>query len=99
MGLFELNKKLTLARGRGFIFNQINNFKMKIYGNLSHINIHYYLKFQIPMGQRQFFKKVAQSRDYIQTLCNDCRNSFHFACRHWYSYNNPQKRCSILTFN
>ena len=33
--------------------------------------------------------KISQSRDYIQTHCNDRRNSFHFACRQWYSYNNP----------
>ena len=26
---------------------------------------------------------------YIQTYCNDHRNIFHFACRQWYSYNNP----------
>ena len=29
------------------------------------------------------------NRDYIQTHCNDRRNTFHFACRQWYSYNNP----------
>ena len=44
MGLYELNKKLTLARERGFIFNQINNFKIKIDSNLSYINIHYHLR-------------------------------------------------------
>ena len=49
MGLYELNKKLALARERGFKFNQINTFKIKIYSNLSHINIHYYLKPQITM--------------------------------------------------
>ena len=40
LGMYELNKKLTLARERGFIFNQINNFKIEIYSNLSYINIH-----------------------------------------------------------
>ena len=30
LGLYELNKKLTLARERSFIFNQINNFKKKL---------------------------------------------------------------------
>ena len=30
MGLYKLNKKLSLARERGFEFNQINNFKIKI---------------------------------------------------------------------
>ena len=31
----------------------------------------------------------SRNRDYIQTYCNDRKNSFHFACRQWYSYNNP----------
>ena len=33
--------------------------------------------------------KISQNRDYIQTYCNDRRNSFDFACHQWYSYNNP----------
>ena len=33
---------------------------------------------------------ILHNRDYIQTFCNDRRNSFHFACRQWSSYNNPQ---------
>ena len=32
---------------------------------------------------------------YIQTPCNDRRNPFHFACRQWYSYNNPGKLTRI----
>ena len=40
-----LDKKLTLARKKRFY----------IYSNLSSINIHYYLKHRIPMGQRLFF--------------------------------------------
>ena len=48
LGLYELNKKLTLARERGFIFNQINNFKIEIYSNLSYINIHYHLRLGAP---------------------------------------------------
>ena len=34
--------------------------------------------------------KKLKNRDYIQTHCKDRRNPFHFACRQWYSYNNPQ---------
>ena len=34
MGLYELNKKLTIARERGFKFNRINIFKIKFYINL-----------------------------------------------------------------
>ena len=33
--------------------------------------------------------KISHNRDYIQTYCRDRRNPFHFACRQWYSYNNP----------
>ena len=72
----------------GFVFNQINNFKIEMYSNLSYINIHYHLKLGASPLHRQFFKKLAQNHDYIQTFCNDRRNTFHFACRQWYSYNN-----------
>ena len=89
MGMFELNKKLTIARENGFKFNQINKLTIKIYSNLSHINIHYHLRLGSPPLHRQFFIKLLKNRDYIQTHCNDRRSTFHFACRQWYSYNNP----------
>ena len=89
MGMYELNQKLTLARERGFQFNQINELTIKIYSNLSHINIHYPLRLGSPPSHRQFFRKLSHNRDYIQTYCNDRKNPFHFACRQWYSYNNP----------
>ena len=89
MGMFELNKKIAIARERGYIFNQINNFEIKLYSNLSNINIHYHLRLGAPPLHRHFFSKLTQNRDYIQTHCNDRRNTFHFACRQWYSYNNP----------
>ena len=76
MGLFEMNQKLTVARGNAFIFNQIKNFKVKIYSNLSHISIHYHLILSATPLDRQFFRRVSQNRDYIQTFCNDKRNSF-----------------------
>ena len=94
MASYELNKKLTVARERGYVFNQINKLTIKIYSNLSHINIHHYLKLRIPIMHRQFFRKLSQNPEYIKTHCNDRRNRFHFACRKWYSYNNPQ--CDIV---
>ena len=89
MGMYELNKKLTIARENGFKFNQINNFKIKIYSDLSNIIIHYHRRLGASPLHRQFFKILSRNRDYIQTYCNDRRNTFHFACRQWYSYNNP----------
>ena len=94
MGLFEIFKKITVARGNGFKFNQINKLTIKIYSNLSHINIHYYLKLRIPIMHRHFFGKLAQNLEYIQTHCNGRRNPFLFACRRWYLYNNPQ--CNMV---
>ena len=90
MNLFELNKKLTIARGNGFIFNQINKLIIKIYSNLSHINIHYHLRLGAPPLHRQFFIKISQNRDYIPTHCNNRGNPFHFSLRQWFSHNNPQ---------
>ena len=89
MGSYELNKKLTIARENGFKCNQRNKLTIKIYSNLSNINIHYHLRLGAPPLHRQFFLKISHNREYIQTYCNDRRNPFHFACRQWYSYNNP----------
>ena len=90
MGMYELNKKLTIALENGYIFNHINKLTIKIYSNLSHINIHYHLRLGAPPLHRQFFIKISKNKEYIQTFCNDRRNTFHFACRQWFSYNNPQ---------
>ena len=94
MGLIELNKKLTVARGNDFLFHQINKVTIKIYSNLQSINIRHYLKHRIPMGQRLFFRRISQKKEYIENFCKDGRNPFHFACRQRYSYNNPQ--CNMV---
>ena len=85
-----MNKKLTVARGNGFVFNRISKLTIKTYSNLSKIKIHYYLKLRIPIMHRQFIRKVSQNPKCIQTHCNVGNNPFHFACRKWYSYKNPQ---------
>ena len=64
MNLYELNKKLTVARENGFIFNQINKLTINFYSHLRYININYYLTFRIPMYHRQFFLKISQNREY-----------------------------------
>ena len=81
MGLFETNKKLTVARQNGFKFNRINTLKIKFYSHLRYINIRYYLKYQISMCHRQFFRVISQNRDYVENFCNDMENPFHFACQ------------------
>ena len=88
LNLYELNKKLTIARERGFKFDHINKLTIKIYSNLSNINIHYHLTLGASPLHRRFFINLLKNPDYIQTHCNDIYNPFHFACRQWYSYNN-----------
>ena len=55
LGLYELNIKLTIARQRGFLLNQINKLTIKIYSHQRYVNISYYLKHRIPIMHRQFF--------------------------------------------
>ena len=53
------------------------------------MNKDYRLKLsQTPPLCFNFFKNIARNHEYIQTHCNDINNSFHVACRLWYSYNN-----------
>ena len=91
LNLYELNKKLAFAQQRGFKFNQINNFKIKIYSNISYMNIDYRLKLSITSPlYYNFFRNIARNYDYIQTHCKDLHNPFQFTCRQWYKYNNLQ---------
>ena len=83
LGLYELNKKLTLARERGFKFNQINRLTIKIYSHQRFINISYYLKHRIPIMHRHLFKILTKNREYVETHCNDRNNAFHIACQTW----------------
>ena len=49
------------------------------------------------MMNRHFFRKFSPNREYIQTLCNNINNSFHFACRQWHLHNIAQCGYSINT--
>ena len=68
MNLYELNEKSKIARENGFTFNQIHQLTITIYSNLSNTNIHYYLRFQIPMCHRQFFRIISKKS-------RKCKNS------------------------
>ena len=83
MNLFELNKKLTLARQRGFRFLHIIKLTIKICSHQRYINITYYLKHRVPILHRQFFKTLSRNCYYVQTYCKDRNNLFHFACQTW----------------
>ena len=82
--LYEKNTKLKVARHNGFLFNQKQKLTIKIHSHLRYINKRYYLKFQIPICNRQFFGSFSQNREYINNFCNDVENPFHFACQKWF---------------
>ena len=84
---YGLNKKIKNARRNNFVFNQIKNFKIEIYSNLSNINAHYHLLLGASPPHRQFFKHLLKNPDYIRNPCNDLNNSFNFKCFRWYKYN------------
>ena len=83
LGLYELNKKLTIARQKGFKFNQINKLTIKIYSHQRYINISYYLNHRIPMGQRLFFRRISENKEDVENFCNDRNNPFQFAFQKW----------------
>ena len=80
MDLYDLNNKLKVARERGFIFIHINKLTIKNYSHRRFIDINYYLKFPMPMCQRQFFRVISQNPYYVYYFCDDSNNLFHFAC-------------------
>ena len=46
-----------------------------------------FVKLQIPMLWRHFFKNIANKRDYVYNFCNRPLNKFDRHCREWYLYN------------
>ena len=84
---YGLNKKIKNARQNNLVFNQINNFKIEIYSNLSGITAHYQQLLGTSMLHCQFFKHILKNPDYIRNYRNNLHNSFNFKCFHWYKYN------------
>ena len=80
---YGLNKMLKVATENSFVFNQMFNLGINFYSNLSNIGISYFLKLQIPIMYRQFFRLISLNPDYVETFCNDFNKPFHFACQKW----------------
>ena len=77
-------KKLAVAGQKGFVFSQTNEPIIKIYSHQRCLNINCYLKFQIPVCLRQFFRVISQNRQYVEVFCDNVETSFHFACQKWF---------------
>ena len=74
----SISSQQSVARQNGFDFKQINQLTIKIYSNLSQINVHYYLKLRIPIMHRHFFRIISQNHDYVKTFHNDLNSPFYF---------------------
>ena len=85
MTLYELNKRLKIAKQNGFLFNHTNKLAMKFYSHLRYKNKNFYLKLQIPMCQRQSFGVISQNQESLENFCNDMVNPFRFACQKWFN--------------
>ena len=70
----ELNKNLSIARQRGYIFNKINKLTKKFYDHLSQTNIHNYYKIKCPLLIRQILKIISRDPDSIQKFSNIFHN-------------------------
>ena len=69
----------------GVIINQFNKLTKSFYLHLRYVNIGYFLKSQLPMCHRQFFKVIPQNGENVENFCNDMENRFHFACQKWFN--------------
>ena len=58
MGMYEINKKLSIARKNGFKFKRINKLIINFYSNLSYINIHYHLPLGASPLHYRFFENL-----------------------------------------
>ena len=90
---YGLNKKIKNARRNGFMFNPIRKLTLKNYSNLSNLNIHNYLKLQIPILHQMIFEILSKNTEYLQTHCNDRDNPLHFAIRKWVSFSYLKANC------
>ena len=100
--LYGLHKKLKNIETGTRVFLNIEKITVKIYSSITNINKRYYLKLNIPIMHRQFFKIISKNPEYIKNFCTDMENPFHLACHNWYFYNNPldcqgcyQKDCNV----
>ena len=80
-------KREIASKGR-FEMIKVNKLFLTIVGEIQKSVIDTYLKLQIPMLWRHFFKNIANNRDYVYKFCNRPPNKFDRHCREWYFYNN-----------
>ena len=66
--------------------NKVNKLIITVEGKINKLIINTYLKLQIPMLCRMFFKNIAKNRDFVYNFCNNPYNKFHRYCCEWYLY-------------
>ena len=75
-----INIKIKNALKNGYSFSQIAKLTVENLSRLSNRIICYYLKFPIPMCQRQFFRIFSPCRGYVKIHCVQLKIPFRFAC-------------------
>ena len=66
----------------------INKLTIKIFANVSDLNICYYLKTSLPSSlETLFYKNLSNNSEYINTYCYGKHTNFSNDCIHWFTHN------------
>ena len=90
-------RRREVASNNRYITKKVNKLVITIEGGISRLVINTYLKVQIPMLCRKFFKNIAYNRDYVHNFCNDPVNKIHRYCCEWYFYNLFKIKTEMVT--
>ena len=66
-----------------FRFSEIVKFTVNLDSSTSITNLCYYLKLPMPIMYKQFSRRIAQNPEYVNIVCIDRSNPFHFASLRW----------------
>ena len=87
--LLMKNEKTIIESQYKYKLNAIKKITIKVPGDISDLNICYYLKLQLPMSaiERLFYKKKAINDEYINTYCYGYYIKISNNCIRWFLYN------------
>ena len=91
-GIFSDKKLKQIVREKAFI----HKLTINIYSNPSRRKVCYYLKFPIPIMQRQLIRIISNNPEYVRTHCMDLYNPFHLSCRKRYIDIQSHKFCTYF---
>ena len=82
-------QKIIINCQKKYKFKEINKLTIKVQGDISDLNLCYYLKLPLPMSakERTFYEKLAYNKEYIDEYCYGNHDRFSDKCIRWFLYN------------